>query len=193
MEKAFPLDLAPQFSPMTQADVDPVMELEYISFPTPWSASTYRSELRNRNSSYWVVRPGPARDAAAAPSILGYGGMWLMGDEAHITTLAVHPDLRRRHLGEWLLLQLIGAARARGARLVTLEARVGNAPALALYRKLGFKPVGLRRGYYQDTGEDAQLLTLFAIDSPVVWRKLVKRRQAIEDGPAQRDSERSEE
>lgn len=183
LERAgFPVELAPQFSPMTQDDVPMVVELELLCFPTPWSAFTYRNELRNRHGSYWVVRPGPNVPPETAPPILGYGGMWLMGDEAHITTFATHPAWRRRHLGEWLMIHLVGAARAAGATIVTLEVRVGNAPAIALYRKLGFEPVGLRRGYYQDTGEDAHLLTLFGVDEDVIWRRLEDRLHEIEAG-----------
>lgn len=175
-------ELAPQFSPMTQADVDLVMELEPRCFPSPWSASTYRHELRNQRASYWVVRPGPDVPPGAAPPILGYGGLWLLGEEAHITTIAIHPEWHRRHLGEWLLLQLIGVARASGARLVTLEVRMHNAPAIALYTKLRFEQVGIRKGYYQDTGEDARLLTLFGLHRPEVWQRLEERRRAIETG-----------
>lgn len=175
-------ELAPQFSAMTQADVDLVMELEPRCFPSPWSASTYRHELRNQRSSYWVVRPGAHLSPAVAPPILGYGGLWLLGEEAHITTIAVHPEWQRRHLGEWLLLRLIGVARANGARLVTLEARMHNLPAIALYRKLRFEEVGIRKGYYQDSGEDARLLTLFGLHRPEVWQRLEKRRQTIETG-----------
>ncbi len=164
------------------ADVPLVMELEPICFPTPWSASTYLHELRNPRGSYWVIRPGAQQPSGSVPPILGYGGLWLLGDEAHITTIATHPDWRRRHLGEWLLLRLIGAAREAGARLVTLEVRVHNASAIALYTKLRFEDVGIRRGYYQDTGEDARLLTLFGLDRPEVWRRLEERRQAIEAG-----------
>lgn len=175
-------ELAPQFSPMTQADVDPVMELELRCFSSPWSASTYRHELRSPRASYWVVRPGPDVAPGAAPPILGYGGLWLLGAEAHITTIAVHPEWQRRYLGEWLLLCLIGVAHAHTVQLVTLEVRVHNAPAIALYTKLHFEEVGLRKGYYQDTGEDARLLTLFGLQRPEVWHRVEERRQALETG-----------
>jgi ribosomal-protein-alanine N-acetyltransferase len=165
---------------MTQIDVAVVAELEPHNFPTPWSASTYRNELRNRHASYWVVRPGAAAAPEAAPPILAYGGLWFFGEEAHITTIATHPEWRRRHLGEWLLIRLLGVAREGGANTVTLEVRVRNAPAIALYRKLGFEQVGVRKGYYQDTGEDARLLTLFGLDEPSVWSKLEERLAAIE-------------
>ena len=175
---------------MTPEDIPAIMVLEQVSFPTPWSEATYRRELRNRHASYWVMRPGPmvsTKNTAAGsttdnvPPVLAYGGLWHMGDEAHITTIATHPAYRRQHLGEWLLLRLIGVARGIGAHSVTLEVRMSNAAAQALYAKLGFESVGIRRGYYQDTGEDARLLTLFAIDHPAVWAKLSARIQELEE------------
>ena len=111
---------------------------------------------------------------------LAYAGTWQLGDEVHITTIAVHPNWRRRKLGEWTLLNLIAAVRQHGARLVTLEVRTAKAPAIALYRKLGFEQVGLRRGYYIDTGEDAYLMTLFHIDDEKVGQALTAELAAIE-------------
>ena len=176
----FPIELAPVFVPMTHADLPAVEKMEQVSFPTPWSMETYERELVTRNSSYWVVRP-TVREPGI-PRLLAYAGMWLLGDDAHITTIATHPDWRQRHIGEWLLLHMAGEARSHGVSALTLEVRIHNYPALALYDKLGFVAVGLRRGYYQDTGEDARLLTLFAIDHPAVWAKLQARIEEIEAG-----------
>ena len=175
----FPHELAPTFAPMTSADLPAVMEMEEVSFPTPWSMDTYRRELMVRNASYWVVRPG-VKVAGAIPPVLAYGGMWLLGEDAHITTIATHPAWRRRHLGEWLLIQMADVARSHGISALTLEVRLRNTAAQALYEKLGFMAVGLRRGYYQDTGEDARLLTLYAIDHGTVWEKLQARLREIE-------------
>ena len=172
MSAGFPYDLHPVFRRMTVADLDAVLALEEVSFSAPWSANTYRREItRNEHGSYWVVSPRDEADSAVLP-ILAYGGMWQLGDEIHITTIAVHPRWRRRGLGEWTLLKLIAEARQSGARLVTLEVRTTNQPAIALYHKLGFENVGTRRGYYADTGEDARLMTLFAIDDASVWQAL---------------------
>ncbi len=180
----FPVELRPQFTPMTNADLPAVMEMEHVSFPTPWSIETYRRELIVHNASYWVVRPTvkPANAAAAIPPVLAYGGMWLLGEDAHITTIATHPDWRRRHIGEWLLIHMAEVARSHGVSALTLEVRLRNTAAQALYAKLGFVAVGLRRGYYQDTGEDARLLTLFGIDHAAVWNKLKARLAEIEAG-----------
>ncbi len=149
------------FTPMTLADVPMVGYLEPLCFPAPWSAETYRNELlHNQYSAYFVLRPVPG-SAPELPSVLAYAGYWLMGDEAHIVTLATHPDFRRLGLGEKLLVGLVAAAKGAGARSVTLEVRVSNVAAQALYAKWGFLTVGRRRGYYRDNGEDALLLTLF--------------------------------
>lgn len=187
----FPIELAPSFTPMTYDDLPAVMEMERVSFPTPWAVDTYQREIGSRNSSYWVVRPRiyPSAESDVEglpkpPQLLAYSGMWLLGEDAHITTIATHPEWRGRRIGEWLLIQMVGVARSHGASAVTLEVRIHNRPALALYEKLGFVAVGLRRGYYRDTGEDARLLTLFAIDHPSVWEKLSKRLKEIEKGGA---------
>lgn len=200
----FPIELAPKFVRMTPDDLPTVAEIEELSFPSPWSIEVYQRELITRNGSYWVVRHNvdkavdKATDNVGDKSretsvengeetpeivpVLAYGGMWLLGDDAHITTIATHPAWRQRRIGEWLLLQMVGVARSHGVSALTLEVRVFNYPALALYEKLGFVAVGLRRGYYQDTGEDARLLTLFAIDHPTVWAKLQARIEEIEAG-----------
>jgi len=180
MSASFPFELDPVFRAMAVSDVGAVMAIEKVSFPTPWSAGTYRHEItRNEHGAYWVVSPRGAV-VRTAPSVLAYAGTWQLGDEVHVTTIAVHPNWRRRMLGEWTLLNLIAAVRRNGARLVTLEVRTSNAPAIALYRKLGFEEVGLRRGYYLDTGEDAYLMTLFHIDDEMVWQKLAAEIAAIE-------------
>jgi len=149
------------FSLMTLADVPFVGTLEPLCFPAPWSADTYRNELlHNQYSCYFVLRP-TMPGARGLPPILAYGGYWLMGDEAHIVTIATHPDHRRRGLGEHLLRGLIDEAQANGAHSVTLEVRANNQAAKDLYSKWGFVEVGLRKGYYHDNGEDAILMTLF--------------------------------
>jgi ribosomal-protein-alanine N-acetyltransferase len=166
---------------MTNADLPAVMEMEHVSFPTPWSVDTYRRELMVHNASYWVVRPG-VKNQRNLPRLLAYAGMWLLGEDAHITTIATHPEWRRRHIGEWLLIHLADEAASHGVNALTLEVRLHNTAAQALYHKLGFVAVGLRRGYYQDTGEDARLLTLFGIDHASVREKLQARLAEIEAG-----------
>jgi len=149
------------FQPMIVDDIPVVEELEQRCFVSPWSGQTYYNELvHNQLSFYWVLRPHPP-GVAGVPPILAYGGYWLTGDEAHIVTIATHPDYRRQRLGQLLLEQMIKRAHMGGAYDITLEVRAGNLAAQEMYKKLGFVTVGLRKRYYQDNGEDAVLMTLF--------------------------------
>lgn len=156
--------------PMTLADVDQVMEIEQIAFSAPWSARAYRYEItENENSTMLVVRPAPEPDSLLARAarrlglstpgpVLGYGGFWLLVDEAHIATLAVHPRWRGQGLGELLLLSLLERGAKRGAQRATLEVRVSNQIAQGLYHKLGFEIVSRRKRYYADNDEDAYIM-----------------------------------
>lgn len=154
---------APQvlIQPMSLQDVPMIAALEAVCFPEPWPEDVYRHELaHNRLSAYWVVRPAPSF-VQAAPPILAYGGYWLMLPEAHIVTVATHPECRRQGLGRLLMAWMIERARLGGATEVTLEVRAGNDAARSLYAHMGFIPVGRRKGYYRDNNEDAILMTLF--------------------------------
>lgn len=187
---SFPL----RFRPMVLDDVPAVDQLERRCFPTPWPASAYRRELRhNEQSHYWVVCPQPdllrpepehAGRNINIPSLFGYGGYWLVIDEAHIVTIATHPDWRRRKLGAWLLINMLAEARNAGAIQATLEVRANNSAAKALYEGMGFIEVGYRKGYYPPTKfmgrrEDAILMTLFGLDIANVWQALDERCSAI--------------
>jgi ribosomal-protein-alanine N-acetyltransferase len=113
----------------------------------------------------------PGRATATAPppdlaSIVGFAGLWLMVDEAHVTTIAMHPNFRRRGLGEYMLASLIDIAYEIGAKWVTLEVRVTNYNAQNLYRKYGFREAGLRHRYYSDNQEDALIMWTDEIHSP---------------------------
>jgi ribosomal-protein-alanine N-acetyltransferase len=145
--------------PMTLDDVPAVHRIERASFPVPWPDYAFRQELQtNRMAHYLVVRAGT--------EAVAYGGMWLMVDEAHITTFAVLPLWRRRGIGGRLMLALTCVARDLGARVMTLEVRLSNLPARALYVRFGFRPVGLRPRYYSDNGEDALIMTTEPLSSP---------------------------
>jgi ribosomal-protein-alanine N-acetyltransferase len=156
--------------PMAPADVDRVMEIERVAFSAPWSARAYRYEIvDNDYSTMLVVRPSGGHSGAVvqwarqvglmkpAP-VLGYGGFWLLVDEAHIATIAVDPGWRRRGLGELLLLSMLERAIALDARRATLEVRVSNRAAQGLYHKYEFKEVSLRKRYYADNDEDALIM-----------------------------------
>jgi ribosomal-protein-alanine N-acetyltransferase len=177
--------------PMTLADVDQVMEIERIAFPTPWSARAYRYEItHNEYGSMIVLRPATRPQGALgrflrhfklAPAgpILGYAGFWLLVDEAHICTIAVHPHWRGRGLGELLLLSLLDRGQEQGARLATLEVRVSNQAAQDLYHKIGFHVVSVRHGYYSDNGEDAYIMTTAPFDTPDFQANLDQRRSRL--------------
>ncbi len=101
------------------------------------------------------------------PTVFAYAGLWLMVDEAHITTIAVRPEYRGKGLGELILCGLVDTSLEIGARLMTLEVRISNSVAQNLYLKYGFKQSGLRRRYYSDNNEDALIMTAEAINAPV--------------------------
>ena len=158
------------------AHLPAVHAIERASFSVPWPDDAYRNELStNRLASYVVAR--------AEGAVVGFAGLWVMVDEAHVTTFAVDPRWRRRGIGERLLLALLDLAVARRAREATLEVRLSNMPARRLYEKYGFRPVGIRPRYYSDNGEDALIMTTEALDSPGVRDRLAGLRAALEARP----------
>ena len=158
---------------MTLDDLPAVHAIERASFSTPWPDDAYRSELQtNRLASYLVARAGD--------EVVGFAGIWLMVDEAHITTFAVHPAWRRRGIGERLLVAVLDVALRRHAREATLEVRLSNVAARRLYEKYGFRPVGLRPRYYTDNGEDALIMTTEALSGSEMQDRLARRREALE-------------
>lgn len=172
---------------MRHADIGQVVEVDRESYPLPWPASAYRRELNNdRHARYIVARELTAhhgmdsaqpserrgwrevlgwsrsaddRESRSKGRIVGYAGMWLVADEAHITTIAVREAERGRGIGEMLLHSLIDVALGLGIRWVTLEVRVTNEIAKRLYRKYGFREAGMRKRYYSDNNEDALIMT----------------------------------
>ncbi len=158
--------------PMTYADLAAVQAIETASFTTPWPSHAYRNELEtNRLAHYLVVRAGG--------EVIGYAGVWLMVDEAHVTTFAVTPAWRRRRIGERLLVDLLDLAIARGAREATLEVRLSNLAARRLYEKYGFRPVGIRPRYYSDDHEDALIMTTEPLDGPAITARLARLRAEL--------------
>jgi ribosomal-protein-alanine N-acetyltransferase len=163
--------------PMGVPDLAAVQLIERTSFATPWPAQAYRQELEtNRLAMYLVALLGEA--------IVAYGGIWLMVDEAHITTFAVHPAYRRRRIGERLLLALLDLALDRRAREATLEVRLSNLPARRLYEKYGFRPVGIRPHYYSDNNEDALIMTTEPLDLPAMRERIARLRAELDASPA---------
>ncbi|NLJ84815.1 MAG: ribosomal protein S18-alanine N-acetyltransferase [Firmicutes bacterium] len=137
---------------MRVRDLDGVLSIERVSFPTPWSRYAFLSELLENDRAYYAVARTQDR------ILVGYIGMWLVLDEGHITTIAVHPAYRGRGIGRQLLeaVEIIG--RARNMHRITLEVRVSNMVAHNLYVSMGFVDAGIRPGYYRDNNEDAIIM-----------------------------------
>ncbi len=126
-------------------------------------------------------RPAVTTSSPDLASIIGFAGLWLMVDEAHITTIAMHPDFRQRGLGEFLLVSLIDTAYEIGARWVTLEVRVSNSVAQSLYRKYGFHQAGVRHRYYSDNQEDALIMWTDEINSPAYKQKFQELKSVLQE------------
>ena len=192
-----------QIELMTQDDVTEVSQVERRCFSNPWPSSAYRRELRDPDHNYYIVARwrdprtvGMAEEersrgglhllpfvrrveALAKGPILGFGGMWIMLDEAHITTIGVIPEQRGRSLGELLFLSLLDEAIRRRARWVTLEVRVSNVSAQALYEKYGFTRQGVRKRYYSDNGEDAYIMWSPQLTDQAMTSRLATLRAAL--------------
>jgi len=137
-----------------QKDIHEIAELDKLCFSAPWSESAFARELSENPLAFYLI--GEAADTGV---IVGYAGLWLIQDEGHITNVAVHPDFRRRKIGEALVSVLMKeSAQLAGTRTFTLEVRKSNAAAIKLYEKFGFVEVGLRKGYYADNQEDALIM-----------------------------------
>jgi ribosomal-protein-alanine N-acetyltransferase len=140
-------------SQMERKDIAQVLLIEMNSFPSPWNERMFLSEIRdNRLSSFLVAK--------CNETVVGYGGFWLIFDEAHFVNLAVHPAFRRRGIGKQLLSALLTLAKERGATRATLEVRVSNTAAIKLYEGFGFKTCAIRKKYYKDNNEDALVMWL---------------------------------
>lgn len=136
---------------MQVADIDDVLAIEKLCFPTPWSRFAFQTELTENHYALYIV-------GKIAGRVIAHAGSWIILDEAHITNIAVHPDWQGRGFGRAMLLALLAQAHLRGANSATLEVRKDNVGAQQLYLKHGFDFKGLRRGYYTDTGEDALIM-----------------------------------
>lgn len=153
--------------PLTADDLDSVVALEQANQPAPWSDGVFRDELAAENRVYL---------AADEDGVIGFGGVMVVGDEAHVTNLLVDPGSRRQGVGLGLMLALIEAAVAEGARHLTLEVRSKNAAARGLYARLGLAPVGIRTDYYGD--DNALILWAHDIDGPE-YRERLERLEGL--------------
>ena len=139
--------IALRFQPIAVEHLDEILGIEVEAYPEPWTEGMFRDEIRNTHSHFFVATVGD--------TLVGYGGFWLVVDEAHITSVTVRDSYRGRGLGHRLVEFLLREAEDVGARMATLEVRVSNVRARNLYLRYGFRPVGLRKNYYPKSNEDA--------------------------------------
>ena len=135
------------FRYMREEDLDQIMIIEKESFTLPWSREAFYNELHHNQYAVYIVLEDKGE-------VIGYSGVWIVVDEAHVTNIAILPQFRGRKLGEALLRKLMDISREMGATSMTLEVRVSNTPARSLYCKLGFQEGGIRKKYYTDNSED---------------------------------------
>jgi ribosomal-protein-alanine N-acetyltransferase len=164
-------DLEVHLVPLRRRHLRSVLRIEAQVYPRPWSLPLFMSELNLRTSRHYVA-------ARIGGVIVGYGGLMFSGDEAHVTTIAVDPAWHRHQVGTRLMLNLARTSIRRGARHLTLEVRVSNAAAQAMYRRFGFETAGVRKNYYAETNEDALVMWAYHIDSASYADRLA----AIESG-----------
>jgi ribosomal-protein-alanine N-acetyltransferase len=187
---------------MQLSDIEQVVEIDRASFSNPWTARAYDYDLRyNAQAHYIVARPQMAAAGAvtrpgliarikeiltgvtpprSAPEpIVGFGGYWMQMDEAHISTIAVRSDVRRRYIGELLLAAMMDQAAEERARVVTLEVRVSNTVAQMLYNKYGFQTAGFRKAYYSNNGEDAYIMTTPEVGSAEFQRRFQELKRQL--------------
>lgn len=201
--------------PMHEQDIPQVIRIEEACFTMPWSAASYKRELKDQNGTrYIIVRnyaddavvQRPAKDTNISEEkkpllatllpflfnnnhendrprnpypIVGYAGLWLMMDEAHITSIAVAPEAQGKGLGELLLVGLTDIAIQMGASWLTLEVRVSNTVAQNLYRKYTFQEAGVRKKYYTDNNEDAYIMWSEEITKPAFREKYAKLKHQL--------------
>ncbi|MBI4303705.1 MAG: ribosomal protein S18-alanine N-acetyltransferase [Chloroflexi bacterium] len=193
---------------MREEDVTQVTEIDREAFPTQWPPPNYRHELKNQLAHYVVVcdqsktvskiaiagnshglittlkrwlgiKDGVGQKAVAEEYIAGFAGLWILADEAHITSIAVRESYRGHGIGELLLVSIIDLAMELKARIVTLEVRVSNTVAQNLYAKYAFNRVGLRKGYYTDNREDAVLMSTMDITLEAFQERFQRLKSAL--------------
>ena len=157
---------------MTAADISAVREIDLRSAALPWTLSSYEYEVNHNRAGRSFVARG------TDGTIRGFLTGWLIVDEFHIANIAVDPDFRRRGIGYALMRHGLIAARNEKAEQSFLEVRAGNRPAIALYRKIGYETVSIRKGYYRDNNEDALNMNLY----PEQYRSFIEKEENRDDG-----------
>lgn len=158
---------------MRRRHLPAILRIEAKVYPRPWSAGLFLSELAQKGSRAYFVARHQGR-------VVGYAGVMILGDEGHVTNIAVDPGFHRHRIGTRLLLALVDASRERGVASMTLEVRRANTGAQSMYRKFGFVSVGVRRGYYVETGEDAYIMWAEGVRTPEYTRRLERIRRDLE-------------
>lgn len=148
-----------QLSPMRDGDIAEVRAIELEVFPTPWPGSAYQRELNNNRAAHYI-------SLRRNQEIVGYGGLWAVGEESHVTTIGVAGQWQGQGYGRAIFAALVSRSYALRANFISLEVRPANEPAIHLYEKFGFKVIGRRRGYYTDNGEDALVMWSDLIQAP---------------------------
>lgn len=161
-----------ELTPMRRRHIRSVMRIENLVYPRPWSAALFLQEMARRADRVYLV-------ARAGLEVVGYGGLMISGAEGHITTIAVDPQYHRRHIGSKIMFALMDAAIGRAASAVSLEVRKSNLGAQKLYELFGFQPVGIRKGYYIETGEDAVVMWAGDVNTAGYLRRLNRLRQTL--------------
>ncbi len=149
-----------------------VMAIERQVYPRPWSPSLFLSEMSEMGNRAYLV-------ARLEGEVVGYGGVVCYGDEGHITTIAVDPDHHRMKIGTRLFYELMRAALSMHVRAVSLEVRMSNWGAQRMYGRFGFRPVGVRKNYYQETGEDALVMWADDVNTDDYARRLEQIERGI--------------
>jgi len=165
-------DLEVHVTPMRRRHLRSVVRIESQVYPRPWSHSLFVSELALRSSRSYIV-------AKVGRNVVGYAGLMMSLTDGHVTTIAVDPVWHRHGIGTRLLLALAHEAIDRGAVALTLEVRLSNRGAQEMYRRFGFTPVGVRKGYYADTGEDALIMWAYEVSEPPYRRLLAGLERTI--------------
>lgn len=137
--------------PMLLDDLEAILEIERVSFSTPWSKESFKAELKDNDYARYFCLALDGR-------VIGYMGLWFILDEGHITNIAIAPEYRGQRWGEFLMRYVMRKMAAQGMDRMTLEVRVSNNQAQSLYKRLGFSTAGIRKGYYADTQEDAMIM-----------------------------------
>jgi ribosomal-protein-alanine N-acetyltransferase len=157
---------------MVADDIPVVLAIELRSFQSAWPTNAFANELRdNKLAHYFVGR--------LDGTIVAYGGIWVILEDSHVTTIAVRPDQRGKRLGEEMLVHLLDEAIERGASWITLEVRETNDVAQKLYRKYGFTVVSTRRGYYSDNNESALVMWAGNLKGPLYASRLAALKAAL--------------